>query len=130
MTPDPNVMSSHIRTSRKAQSAIRKLPLPFEGWVNYIFDHPVLELNWWWQPPESGYLQEWYNSADPMRTLSYLTRLFSDPAGLIDRFTRRQIDQGLNFLVNTACSSHIYVLSNVHLPWADRRACSDAMIPP
>lgn len=103
--------------------------LSFEGWVDYVFDHPVLEPHWWWQDPESGLFQDWDESAQPARTLSYLTELFLEPAGLIERFTRAQIDQGLNFLVSSSCSNHMFVLLNKELPWADRRACIDAMIP-
>jgi len=103
--------------------------LAFEGWVNYVFDHPRLEPQWWWQSPESGYYQEWNDQADPKRTLSYLTRLFAEPGELIDRFNRSQIDQGLNFIVSNSCSSHMFVLLDEKLSWEDRRACFDAMIP-
>lgn len=103
--------------------------LSYEEWVRFVFDHPVLSPQWWWQEPESGYLQEWDDAAHPPRTLAYLTRLFQNPVELIDRLTRRQIDQGLNFLVSSSCSSHMSVLTNPKLPWAARRACFDAMIP-
>lgn len=103
--------------------------ISYEDWVRYVFDHPVLDPQWWWQDPESGYLQEWNDAADPARTLSYLTRLFEHPEALVGRFTRRQIDQGLNYLVSNACSNHMFVLRNAGLPWSDRRKCFDAMIP-
>ena len=103
--------------------------LPFDAWVNYVFDHPILDPQWWWQDPESGHLQEWNSEANPARTLSHLTRLFREPQGLVDRFTRPQIDQGLNLLVSPACSNHMSVLADARLPWPDRRACFDAMIP-
>jgi len=102
--------------------------ISYEEWVRYVFDHPVLDPQWWWQQPESGHLQEWDDSADPARTLSFLTQLFEKPEGLIGRFTRAQIDQGLNFLVSNACSGHMFVLSATKLPWAHRRKCFDAMI--
>lgn len=102
--------------------------ISYEEWVRYVFDHPVLDPPWWWQDPESGYLQEWNDAADPARTLSFLTRLFERPEGLLGRFTRRQIDQGLNFLVSNACSNHMYVLLDAKLPWEHRRQCFDAMI--
>jgi hypothetical protein len=103
--------------------------LPFESWVAYVFDHPVLDPQWWWQAPESGHLQEWNTAADLPRTLQYLTRLFNDPAEIAVRFSRPQIDQGLNFLVSNTCSNHMFTLTNTKLPWSDRRACFDAMIP-
>lgn len=103
--------------------------LPFEGWVDYVFEHPVLDLAWWWQSPESGYLKEWNESANPARTLSYLTRLFREPASLLERFSRAQIDQGLKLLVDSSCSSHMHTLSDAKLPWPERRSCFDSMIP-
>ena len=103
--------------------------LSFDQWIDYVFDHPVLRPQWWWQDPESGYLQEWNERAHPAETLSYLTRLFQEPSPLLQRFTRSQIDQGLNFLVSNACSNHMFLLSEVKLPWPDRCACIDAMVP-
>ena len=101
--------------------------LSYEGWIDYVFDHPVLDPQWWFQVG-TAYCQEWNEEADPARTLSYLTRLFQNPGGLVSRFTRPQIEQGLNFLVSNACSNHMHVLRNTALLWAARRACFDAMI--
>lgn len=103
--------------------------ISYEQWVEFVFDHPVLNPQWWWQEPESGYLQEWNESADTARTLMFLTKLFEEPQGLISRFTRAQIDQGLNLLVSNACSNHMFALIDAKLPWADRCKCFDAMIP-
>jgi hypothetical protein len=103
--------------------------ISYEEWVRFVFDHPILDPSWWWQDPESGYRQEWNTEADRTRTLSYITRLFENPEGLIGRYSRAQIDQGLSYLVNNCCLSHMFVLSNAKLPWADRRRCFDGMIP-
>ncbi len=103
--------------------------ITYDEWVRHVFDHPVLETQWWWQDPESGYLQLWNDSADTARTLSFLTQLFEEPEGLLGRFTRSQLDQGLHFLVSNSCSNHMFVLSDTKWPWTDRRKCFDAMIP-
>jgi hypothetical protein len=103
--------------------------LSYEEWINYIFDHPPLEPEWWWRDTEIGYCQEWYDTTDTTRTLSYLTQLFAEPGELINRFTRAQIDQGLNFIVSESCSYHLYVIVDEKLPWEDRRACLEAMVP-
>lgn len=102
--------------------------LPFEGWIAHIFDHPILNPQWWWQEPESGHFQSWDGIADSARTLAYITRLFREPRGLICRFTRQQIDQGFNYIVSSGCSDYMFVLTDTALPWPDRRACFDAMI--
>jgi hypothetical protein len=102
--------------------------LPFEGWVNYVFDHPEVEPKWWWKELETANYQYWNESANPAKTLDYLTRLFSNPSFLPDRFSRRQIDAGLNFLVSNSCSDHMYVLTNTELPWERRRNGLESMI--
>lgn len=103
--------------------------LPYEDWVNHIFDHPILDPKWWWQDEDSGYFQYWPGEQnDPKRCLAYLTRLFQEAGRLPERFTNWQIDQGLNYLVSNSCSDYMFVLKNVDLPWSDRRACFDAMI--
>jgi hypothetical protein len=103
--------------------------LSFEAWVNYVIDHTALEPEWWWEDREGGYRLELDDGADHVRILSFLTRLFREPEGLIGRFSRGQIDQGLNFIVSEACSNWMIVLRDCALPWPDRRACFDAMIP-
>jgi hypothetical protein len=103
--------------------------LPFEEWVAYVFDHPAEEENWWWSRPGLEAPVWWNDAANRARTLSHLTRLFSKPGILLPRFSRVQIDRGFNFLVSNACSNHIFALRDTELPWADRRACFDAMIP-
>lgn len=103
--------------------------ISYEEWVNYVFDHPILDPEWWFQDAESGFLQEWNEDKLPEIALDYMTRLFSDPAFLIERFSRAQIDQGLNFLVSNSCSNHMFVLTNQSLLWSARSACFDAMIP-
>lgn len=101
--------------------------LPYDGWIDYVFDHPVLDPQWWWQDEETGHYQVWNENAHPSRTLAYLTQLFRDPVGLIGRFSRAQIDQGLHLLISNSCSTHMYVLTNTDLPWTSRQACFDAM---
>lgn len=102
--------------------------LPYDDWVNFIFDHPLLEPKWWWQDPDSEHFKYWEEDADPARTLSYLTRLFTESAQLLPRFSDWQIDQGLSYIVNNSCSNHMYSLTNESLPWEDRSACFESMI--
>ena len=97
--------------------------LSYEDWISFIFDHPVMDPQWWCHTPDSGLYQYWNEEADPSGTLAYLTRLFSSPSFLIPRFSRAQIDQGLYYIVSSGCSSHMFVLATQSLPWADRKRC-------
>ena len=101
--------------------------ISFERWVTYVFDHPILEPQWWFEVLPEEEDCSWDEDAVPTRTLAYMTRLFSSPAFLIDRFTHAKVDQGLNFLVSNACSNHMFVLTNANLPVEDRCACIEAM---
>jgi hypothetical protein len=100
--------------------------LRYEDWVTYVFDHPVTRPQWWFCDLDDE-LPDWNPLARPARTLEYLTRLFREPSGLIGRFSRAQIDQGLNLIVSSACSNHMFVLMDTTLPLQDRCACIDAM---
>src|ERR1044071_1989156 len=51
--------------------------ISYEEWVRYVFDHPVLDPQWWWQDPESGHLQHWNEEADSGRTSSRSTARWS-----------------------------------------------------
>ena len=97
--------------------------LPYEDWVNSVFDHPVVHPQWWFLDPDTGLYQYWNEQADQSRTLSYLTRLFRAPESVLARFDRAQIDQGLHLLFSATSSSHMCVLSEPALPWEKRREC-------
>jgi len=101
--------------------------ITYEEWISYVFDHPVLDPAWWWQEEDSEHYQFWDNDANPPLTLAFLTRLFEEPAELIGRFSRAQIDQGLSYLVDNSCSSTMYVLLDRTLPWENRRRCFAGM---
>ncbi len=104
-------------------------PLPadisYERWVEHVFDHPILDPQWWWR--DDSHYEFWDEDADSVRTLSYLTRLFRNSGILADHYSRAQIDQGFNYLVSNSCSSYMYVLTNEELPIADRTTCISAI---
>lgn len=95
--------------------------ISFERWIEHVFDHPILDPQWWWR--HDSYSEFWNEQSDSALTLSYLTRLFRDSNILADRYSRAQIDQGFNYLVSNSCSNHMFVLTNRELPLADRTSC-------
>lgn len=104
---------------------VRRLPddISFERWVEHVFDHPPLEQAWWWDTDA----EEWDYDANPARTLEYITRLFREPAILIAGRSRAQIDRGLTYLVDSACSDYMQVVKNTTLPVRDRCDAIDAI---
>lgn len=101
--------------------------ISYERWVKHVFDHPVFDYQWWFRGDE--YAEEWDAKALPAMTLEYMTRLFMNPGFLLQKYRPAQIDQGLNYLAYNACSNHMFVLSNKSLPWPDRKACFESMVP-
>jgi hypothetical protein len=97
----------------------------FEEWVKTIFDRPL---------PES-YMNEWYWTEDddlyptlsPAQIVDYLTRLFEQSAELLADYSDGQINQGLMYLMNNACSSYAFALLDESVPWENRRQCFNAM---
>lgn len=87
----------------------------FDAWLTHIFDHE--ERGWWW--PQDA--PSWDYSSHPATTLTFLTRLFKEPAFLLRRYSHRQIDVGFSYLVSASCSSYMWVLCDNRLPWNDRR---------
>jgi len=107
---------------------VNQLPedIPYERWVEHVFDHPVLPKNWWWHL-SGPHAESWDDGADAGRTLSYLTRLFKESGELDQRYSRAQIDQGLNYLVSSSCSNHMFAILDEGLPLGDRLACIEAI---
>ena len=107
----------------------RELPndISFDQWVEYVFDHPVLDHQWWFHLDDSEYYQHWDEDADGALTLTYMADLFRNPAFLMKHYDRPQIDQGLNFLVSNSCSNHMLLLRDETVPWPLRQSCIHAM---
>lgn len=98
--------------------------LSFEGWLAYVFDHPVARSvgkAWHFKPN-----RDWWPEK-PRPTLSYLTRLFEEPVSSTASYSDGQINQGLWFLADGSCSNHMHNLGDPHVPWAERKACIMAM---
>ena len=98
----------------------KRLPhLTFEQWITYVFDHPVRETGqeWYWDSEA-----DWWDgpAAD---TIQFMTRLFENAGFILQPYTDAQLNQGLWFLTDNACSSHMFALLDSSVPWADRRRC-------
>ncbi len=109
----------------------QRLPMniSYEQWITFVFDHPENDSQGAGGGLTSRDSQDWDDLADPALTLSFLTRLFENPEDLMRRFSRRQIDQGLRFIIHTGESGHMLVLQDTSLPWTSRLRCIEAMVP-
>lgn len=106
--------------------------LSFDNWIRYVFDHPVDHLmpEWYWDMNRDS----WDELKSPATTVDYMTRLFDHLLDSLAPYTDAQINQGLWFMVNNACSEHMFALMETSIlhktPPAtlqNRVACIDAM---
>jgi hypothetical protein len=87
----------------------------FEQWIDCIFNHPVDDPAWH-RTPDADICVE----PDEVN-VAYLTRLFTESARVLRPFDDAQVNQGLNLIVNSACSDHPFSIVGGHARWSDRR---------
>lgn len=93
--------------------------LTFEGWLAYVFDHPVEEgkKEWYWDIDAD----EWDEPAAD--TIQFLTRAFENAAVVLQPYSDAQLNQGLWFIADNSCSDHMFALLDASLPWPARQRC-------
>jgi len=94
--------------------------LTFEGWLAYVFDHPVpigQEQAWNWDMD-----RDWWQE-DATEAIQFLTRAFENAAVTFQPYTDAQLNQGLWFLVSNACSNHMFALMDESVTWSARERC-------
>ena len=94
--------------------------VPFEGWVEHVFDHEVRNPQWYFDADAPV----WAGSAE--LTLAHMTRLFSDPAGTLERFDDERLNQGFWYLVDSAGSNHMLALTEASVDVAARVRCIES----
>ncbi len=100
----------------------------FEEFVDFLFHHEV--------PPEftrnGKRSKAWYHNAEveciPEDVVSHYTNLFSDPAFLLDRFSRHQLEQGF-WMIMGQFPQHAVgeVIWDENVKFVDRANCVRAM---
>jgi len=78
----------------------------YTEWINFVFDHPVEESAWYWDidyPMFEG-------SEEDYVELIRLT--FTNSGNDLSRFSDAQVNQGIWFLVSTACSDYMFSLKD------------------
>jgi hypothetical protein len=93
---------------------------PYEQIVDFVFDHyPEDEVDdkWYWQ-------HELDVRIEPREAVAFLTRLCNNAGDLVNRFTLRQIAEGVNFVFGAGARYEFgEQLWNPTVPWPERRAC-------
>lgn len=100
--------------------------LSFEDWVRYVFEHlseEEVSAKWYHQMDRDW----WDEMKAPATTVAYLTQAFENIEEIAVPYSNAQLGDGLWFLCDNACSSHMFTLLDVSVPLADRLRCFEAM---
>jgi len=97
--------------------SIPTVQLAFTDWITLVFDHRVTQHEWYFSTDTD------WEEGDPRVTVQHLTRLFEEPAVILDRHSPEQINQGLWFLVSSSCSNDMVALLDDSVPREDRKRC-------
>jgi hypothetical protein len=72
------------------------MPASFDAWVRAVFDHPIEDPEWFWQP---GFDEQWEAlGVTSDVTVAYLTTLYRDPL-VLRAYSLDQVGQAIWFLV-------------------------------
>jgi hypothetical protein len=94
--------------------------LSFEGWLTYVFDHPVPADDakaWYWDIDR----EEWHE--DPADAIRFMTQAFENAAEVFRPYSDAQLNQGLWFIVSSSCSNHMLALLDASVPWPAQQLC-------
>jgi hypothetical protein len=91
----------------------------FEQWLAYAFDHPVDEIKnaWYWDLD-----RDWWEET-LQETIRFLTQAFENAEEVFKPFADAQLKQGLWFIADNSCSSHMFALMDESVPWSERQRC-------
>ena len=96
----------------------------YEEIVVFVFDHwpeDAVDDKWYWQLQDKVQIE-------PRQAVAFLTRLCSRAGELVERFTLRQIAEGLNYVFGAGGRFEFYKhLWNPSVPWPERRTCIQAI---
>jgi hypothetical protein len=98
--------------------------LTYDEWIDAVFNHPVAEPAWYFTEIDNPELWNLYYH-HPAIALQYMTRVFKEINKLPTRYSDGQIADGLDYLVNPACSNHVGVIidANDAVSFEDQLHC-------
>jgi hypothetical protein len=110
--------------------------IPYERWVRHIFDHRVYPDGdrWWWHRDDVDSTFEYWKPPTSDRAVEFMTRLFRNSSPLATEYTRAQIDQGLQLLIEEYIVFDLTKSGDPEVeammsaaPWPDRKACIESL---
>lgn len=93
----------------------------YQEWLNHLFDHPIAEPAWHWDIDAPSFI------ADESEIAELIELTFRNSATDFQRFSDAQLNQGLWYLVSSACSDFFFTLRSEKVP-LERRLSAIASI--
>lgn len=86
----------------------------YEAWLEHVFERPKTASGWYFDLNIEPF------DAKSTQLTILLTNTFINSGVDLDIFSKRQINEGLNYIFNTSCSDISYVLKDISVPVDDR----------
>lgn len=96
---------------------------PLGKWIEYVFDHPVVDPAWHWATDAP----EWVGH--PAQVATYIAETFEDSGRLLAQFSDEQLEQAFWFLVSNTCSQFMYALVDPGVPISSRLRALRSFVP-
>jgi hypothetical protein len=93
------------------------------NWIAHVFDHPVAESAWYWEPDAPA----WEESPEYIATL--IAETFERSGELLAPFTDAQLNQGFYYLVGGSFSGFTHSLVHAEVPLAVRLRVLRSFVP-
>jgi hypothetical protein len=100
--------------------------LNFADWIEYVFDRPTKREYWYFEIDQDGNSLNWWEGS-PQTIVDYLTRLFTAPDHLMDRYSREQVAQAFWFIASMSGSKYTLALYDESVPWQARERCINSI---
>ncbi|MGB0716510.1 MAG: hypothetical protein ACPGXK_11560 [Phycisphaerae bacterium] len=97
--------------------------ISYDDWIRHVFDFPPEDPAWFHREDSQG--GGWYPKDFSEPLLAYMTRFFKDAGSVLSCYRRRQIDDGLSYLVGA--SDFLQEIKNDALALEDRLTCVNSM---
>ncbi|MEM6528844.1 MAG: hypothetical protein AAF653_11160 [Chloroflexota bacterium] len=80
--------------------------ISYEDWLRYVFDHPSANAGEEWHFEDD--IPYWDTSSNAHLAVAHVTRAFNEIDAISGRFSDRQMNQGITFIISEASNpSHM-----------------------
>ncbi len=94
--------------------------ITFERWIKAVFDHPVTELEWYWDDDVDLWTEAEWKAWTPALSVDLLTQTCERSGEVLRAFSDAQVNQGWRFLF---IDEYWFNVLDGSVLWPDRKRC-------